>query len=244
MLTSACQNGLPGAGIALRGGLLAWLLASTLLSSGCQRLQLPAIDPNGSCLFLPLPNTTQLAVPPLHSNADQPGFLPSAAFQAPAPPPACVDAGCEPMGVCNLFHRRQQCLNKIHDHFRPAGKAGEIQLTPLRVVAPVGGEVVFLAGVCGEDGYLVKREPIEWMLSPESVGQIIEVNDDAPGKLTSLLQPHRPKVEKLAVNYARGRTSSKPQIIDRGTPSCDDDIHCATARPGSASPRPRRVSVA
>jgi uncharacterized repeat protein (TIGR01451 family) len=96
---------------------------------------------------------------------------------------------------------------------------------PLRVVAPVGGEVVLLAGICGKDGYLVKREPIEWMLSPDSVGQIIEVSDDAPGKLSSFLHPHRPKVEKLDVDFAKGRTSSKAQVIDRGTPDCNDDIH-------------------
>jgi uncharacterized repeat protein (TIGR01451 family) len=124
-----------------------------------------------------------------------------------------------------LFHRKHECLNKIHDHFRSKGKAGEIQLTPLRVVAPVGGEVVFLAGVCGQDNFLVKQEPIEWMLSPDSVGQIIQVSDDAPGKLSGFLHPHRPKVEKLGVDFARGRTSSKAQVIDRGTPDCNDDIH-------------------
>ena len=199
--------------------LLPWLLM------GCQRLQLPAIDPNGRCLFLPLPNTTQLAIPPLHSRPGEPGFLPSPAFQSPSAPPPCLDGNCEPAGVCNLFHRKHQGIQKIHDHFRSAGKAGELQLTPMRIVAPVGGEVVLLAGICGQDGYLVKREPLEWMLSPESVGQIIQVNDDAPGKLSSLLHPHRPKVEKLDVDFAKGRTSAKPQIIDRGTPNCDDDIH-------------------
>ena len=192
---------------------------------GCHRLQLPAIDPNGSCLFLPFPTTTQLQVPPVHSSGDQTGFLPVPAYQAPPAPPPCPDGNCEPSGTCNLFHRKHDCLHKIHDHFRSPGKVGEIQMTPLKVVAPVGGEVVFLAGICGEDGYLVKQEPLEWMLSPESVGQIIEVNDDAPGKLSGFLNPHRPKVEKLDIDFARGRTSSKAQIIDRGTPACTDDIH-------------------
>jgi uncharacterized repeat protein (TIGR01451 family) len=208
------------------------LILLAILLSGCSHLNLhgggiplPAIDPNGSCLFLPPPNKTQLTIPPVHSKGDQTGFLPAPAYQAPEPPAACVDASCEPAGVCNLFQRKDHCVHKIHEHFRPPGKAGEIQLTPLRVVAPVGGEVVFLAGICGDDGFLVKREPIEWMLSPESVGQIIEVNDDAPGKLSGLLHPSRPKVEKLGVDFARGRTSGKNQVIDRGTPSCQDDIH-------------------
>ncbi|HAC91245.1 MAG TPA: hypothetical protein DCF63_11550, partial [Planctomycetaceae bacterium] len=70
-----------------------------------------------------------------------------------------------------------------------------------------------------------KQETIEWMLSPDSVGQIIQVCDDAPGKLSGFLHPHRPKVEKLGVDFARGRTSSKAQVIDRGTPDCSADIH-------------------
>lgn len=205
--------------------LLACTIALLLVSNGCRQLQLPAIDPNGRCLFLPLTNTTQLDIPPLHSSPGQQGIIPTPAYQAPVAPAPCVGANCEPGGVCNLFHRKHDCLHKIHDHFRCPGKMGELQLTPLRVVAPVGGEVVLLAGICGEDGYLVKREPIEWMIAPDSVGQIIEVNDDAPGKLSSLLHPHRPKVEKLGVDFAKGRTSSKAQIIDRGTPNCDDDIH-------------------
>lgn len=200
-------------------------IALLLVCNGCRQLQLPAIDPNGRCLFLPLTNTTQLDIPPLHSSPGQQGIIPTPAYQAPVAPAPCVGANCEPGGVCNLFHRKHDCLNKIHDHFRCPGKMGELQLTPLRVVAPVGGEVVLLAGICGEDGYLVKREPIEWMIAPDSVGQIIEVNDDAPGKLSSFLHPHRPKVEKLGVDFAKGRTSSKAQIIDRGTPNCDDDIH-------------------
>jgi uncharacterized repeat protein (TIGR01451 family) len=228
MLTFAIGNGTPNQKTMQLMGMHVPLLLLLFHIIGCNHLRLPAIDPNGGCIFLPLPNTTQLSVPPIHTTDDQIGFLPSAAFQEPAAPAACVDAACancEPAGVCNLFHRHDHCLHKIHDHFRSAGKSGEIQLTPLRVVAPVGGEVVFLAGICGQDGYLVKREPIEWMLSPESVGQIIEVSDDSPGKLSGLLHPHRPKVEKLGINFARGRTSNKTQVIDRGTPDCRDDIH-------------------
>ncbi|MBX3423856.1 MAG: hypothetical protein KF752_20050 [Pirellulaceae bacterium] len=212
-------------GLASTGWQLALMLCCLCLASGCKHFSLPAIDPNGSKLFLPHPNATQLTLPTLHPRNGQPGLLPSAAFQPPATPPPCLDGRCEPTGVCNLFHRKHQHLHKIHDHFRTPGKAGEIQLTPLRVIAPVGGEVVFLAGICGEDGYLVKQQPLEWMLSPDSVGQIIQVSDDSPGKLSGLLHPNRPKVEKLGIDFARARTSSKPLVIDRGTPGCEDDIH-------------------
>ena len=61
------------------------------------------------------------------------------------------------------------------------------------------------------------------MLSPDSVGTFIEVGDDMKSKLISTLS-HAPKVEKLDVDFARGRTSNKETLITRGTPRTDDDI--------------------
>jgi uncharacterized repeat protein (TIGR01451 family) len=209
----------------LVGVALPIFFVAVTLCSGCARFQLPAIDPNGSRIFLPFPSTTQLNVPRLHDGNGQPGILPTPAFSTPAAPPPCLDGSVEDAGgVCNLFNHKHKLISSVHDHFRTAGKAGEIQLTPLRVVAPVGGEVVLLAGICGEDGYLVKREPIEWMLSPDSVGQFIDVGDDSPGKLAGLMQHKGPKVEKLDVDFARGRTSSNSEVITRGTAKNEDDI--------------------
>lgn len=197
------------------------LLFCAVAFSGCARLRLPAIDPNGSSIFLPLPNTTGLAG---HNGQawGQNGIIPTPAFTTPPAPPPCLDA--KNGGVCNLFGGdKHRVVSKLQNHFDRRGKAGEIQLTPMRVVAPVGGEVVLLAGICGPDGYLVNREPLEWMLSPDSVGTFIEVGDDKLGTLTSLF--HRtPKIEKLDVDFARGRTSSKRTVITRGTPNCNDDI--------------------
>jgi len=36
-----------------------------------------------------------------------------------------------------------------------------LQLTPAKVVAPVGAEVVLLAGLCAPDGYLLGPERVE-----------------------------------------------------------------------------------
>jgi uncharacterized repeat protein (TIGR01451 family) len=203
--------------------LLTALLFAIAIPQGCAHLHLPAIDPTGSRIFLPFPNTTQLAVPHVHDRPGDPasGFLPGPAFRAPPQPPPCAD-GAAPGGVCNLFHHQHNLLSKVHDHFRSPGKAGQIQLTPLRVVAPVQGEVVLLAGICGPDGHFVRRERLEWMLSPDSVGQFIEVGNDARGKLAGFM--HGPVAEKLDVDFARGRTSSRPQVITRGTPQKNDDI--------------------
>lgn len=191
--------------------------------SGCCRWQLPAIDPYGSCIFLPPPNSTQLDFSTFHHGEGH-RLCPEPAFKQPPKPPACHD-DCN-HGVCNLFGDKHGLHSKMQSHFDKRGSAGEIQLTPARVIAPVGGEVVLLAGICGQDGYLVKREPLEWMLSPDSVGTFIEVGDDKPGRLSSFLH-NDPKVEKLDVDFARGRTSSKPVLIDRGTPQPQDDIQLA-----------------
>ena len=197
------------------------LLLAIILSAGCSRF--PAIDPNGQSIFLPHPAATELRVPHLHARDGNPGIIPSDAFPAPAPPPACLDASApEEGGIHNHFKNKKAA---VASHFakKDPGKCGEIQLTPLRVVAPVNGEVLLLAGICGKDGYLVKREPLEWMLSPDSVGQFIEVGDDARGQLISSLRPG-PRVEKLDVDYARGRTSSRETLLTKGTPGNEDDV--------------------
>ncbi len=118
------------------------------------------------------------------------------------------------------------CLAKKKEAEDVRGRCGQLLLTPTRIVAPVGGEVILLAGVCGKDGYLVTNEPIEWMLSPRSVGEFVEVGDDAKGqRRTSFFGKELgPKVEKLGVDFARGRTSREVGNITRGTATNADDL--------------------
>ena len=118
------------------------------------------------------------------------------------------------------------CLAKRKEAEDVRGRCGQLLLTPTRIVAPVGGEVILLAGVCGKDEYLVTNEPIEWMLSPKSVGEFVEVGDDAKGqRRTSFFRKDdSPKVEKLGVDFARGRTSREAGNITRGTSTKADDL--------------------
>jgi uncharacterized repeat protein (TIGR01451 family) len=192
------------------------IILISLLSTGCSSLNLPAIDPTGQQLFLPQPNTTSLTSP---ESCD---LFPTPAFQTPPTPPPCVQGfgpGCGGPATSSCYDP---------NHFKDRGETGQIMMTPLRVVAPVGGEVVLLAGICGQDGYLVTREPMEWMLSPDSVGQFIEVGDEAKGKLISYdlhdTLHGTTKVEKLAVNFARGKTSAREAMITRGSPAKTDDL--------------------
>ena len=104
---------------------------------------------------------------------------------------------------------------------------GELLLEPKRLVASVGREVVLRAGICGEDGYLIKRQPIEFSLSQESVGTIVEVDNTSQHFLRRLF---RRRPERTSTNFAVGRTSLWEQVLARGTVDPSDDIRLAVGQ--------------
>jgi uncharacterized repeat protein (TIGR01451 family) len=89
------------------------------------------------------------------------------------------------------------------------------------MVAPIGTEVVLLGGICGPSGYYVTKQPVEWTLSQESVGNIVDINKARHLYLAKLLSK-APK--KLSSNYAITQTSSSASWIDRGTANPNDDV--------------------
>jgi uncharacterized repeat protein (TIGR01451 family) len=109
----------------------------------------------------------------------------------------------------------------LESKFKSPGKAGEIILTPSRILAPVGSEVVVMAGICGNDGYYVINQPIEWMLAGTSVGHIVEVGGMEHANVNRMIPPSSKKFDG---EYAWGRTSLKPKTLTRGTPTPVDDI--------------------
>ncbi len=173
--------------------------------------------------------------------------LPTPVFTDPAEPPACLvpetaavpvtappaiasTEPCVPSEPCSeecgvgppavLYGRECQIRNVLTLPKR--GKRGCILLTPQKIVAPVGGEVVLKSGICGTDGYLQVGEPLEWMLTPDSVGTLIQVGDDSPGLLHRLARVS--KAEKKDGSYARGVTSTKRTLITRGNLNREDDV--------------------
>jgi hypothetical protein len=186
-----------------------------LLAAGCATLTIPTFDPSGNRVFSS--NPTQLTLP--HHGPNGHGLFPKPSFAEPPPPAACVKAPppkAAPRPTVQAMGAKAQ---------EERGRTGEILLTPTRIVAPVGGEVVLLAGLCGQDGYLVTDEAIEWMLAPDSVGEIVEVGDDLKGKRPTMWKTSgKPTVEKLDVDYARGRTSSVPGRLTRGSSRQTDDL--------------------
>lgn len=166
---------------------------------------------NGWLAGLLHPHRKQSTAPPA-----QPAFVHP---QDPAPCSSCGHRGCNGLG-CRQSGPKQHVIPKPalpNSH----GKLGEIIMTPHRIVAPVGAEVVVLAGICGGDGYFVKNQPLEWMLSNDSVGQIIEVGGMEHEIFNKTVAPTSRKFDG---QYAHGRTGLKAKLLTRGSPSPGDDI--------------------
>ncbi len=159
---------------------------------------------------------------------EKPRFqFPTPAFPEPVTPPACPtppSAGassacnepCVPSAPCN-----GSCANGppavlfgneinlgTNARLPEKGTRGCILLSPQQIVAPVGGEVILLSGICGTDGYLQMNEKLEWMLAPDSVGNFIQVGDDDPGLIHQLVGS-KVRPEKKDPSYAIGVTSTK-----------------------------------
>ena len=94
-------------------------------------------------------------------------------------------------------------------------------MSPSKIIAPVGSEVVVTAGLCGGDSYFVINQPLEWILSSDSAGQIIEVGGTEHPTFNRLVKPTSKKFDG---NYAWGRTGLKYKLLTRGTPTPVDDI--------------------
>lgn len=176
---------------------------------------------------------------------NKPAFgFPTPAFPEPVDPPPCATPAPAAGGICGNSNEpcvpsapcagscatgpRAVLLGSEVDancgcSLPDRGKRGCILLSPQKIVAPVGGEVVLLSGVCGNDGYLQMNEKLEWMLAPDSVGNIIEVGDDEPGVVGRYVGS-RTRPEKKDPSYAIGITSTKKALITRGNLDPNDDV--------------------
>ncbi|MHC4180368.1 MAG: hypothetical protein ACYSWU_22930, partial [Planctomycetota bacterium] len=97
----------------------------------------------------------------------------------------------------------------------------EVILSPQVTVAPVGSEVVLVAGVLGPDGYLRTNRRLEWSLAPGGVGSFVAVGKNGP---VDLLLGDFTRPKKIDNTFAVGSTSRKYLQLDRGTPTTEDDI--------------------
>ncbi|MBX7073234.1 MAG: DUF11 domain-containing protein [Pirellulales bacterium] len=134
--------------------------------------------------------------------------------------PCCGPRPCQPKTAAPPKPKQPNFRpdpNPLHEQHRPAG----IFVSPRQVIAPVGSEVVVLAGLCDHESHLIADENVEWLLAPGGVGQFMQV-----GRRNSLhyLNIFTAASEKVDNSYAIGTTSSKYVCLTRGTPTLDDDV--------------------
>jgi uncharacterized repeat protein (TIGR01451 family) len=115
-----------------------------------------------------------------------------------------------------------QIAGPVCENGAQAAAGPVLTITPSRLVAPVGSEVALVAGICDGRGYYVLRQPLEWMLAQDGVGQIMCVGRESPLGASYVLR-HSP--QKVATNYVRAHTSTIEQTVDRGNGNRADDIY-------------------
>ena len=97
-----------------------------------------------------------------------------------------------------------------------------VTLSPRRMIAPVGSEVVMLAGVVGADNYLTTNARVQWMIAPGGVGHFVNIDQS---HWVNCLVLDFTKPRKITETYAIGTTSRKYLRLTRGTTAPQDDVY-------------------
>lgn len=200
---------------------------------GCSGL--PRIDPSGQRLLIfpgeepPIPSLPVASTLPA-----PPSNLPAAPQNVVAPPATTdpylpgtpgstvtTDLLGRPVVVGPALGATGTPVAGVSTVIAPPVTGDRIVVSPQRVIAPIGTEVVVKAGVCNDDGYLLANQRIEWMLSRAGAGEIVTVGHRDQYDI-GRLPWHSPK--KIDGNYAIGMTSPYAECLDRGTPDPSDDV--------------------
>ena len=201
------------------------LLAITVCAmvvSGCAQFNAPRIDPTGDRLFAePLfaPAAAPTAFPPITTcppvvaNPTTPVAPPPTTTGAPliTGPPVSTD----PQAATDPAYRDLPGSPRASDR-------SDVVVSPLETVAPVGSEVVVLAGVFGADSCLRTNERVEWMLAPGGAGQFVDLGKRTPA---DYLVGDFSRPRKIDNSFAVGSTSRRNLRLTRGTPNPTDDVY-------------------
>lgn len=96
-----------------------------------------------------------------------------------------------------------------------------VMVTPAKIIAPVGSEVIVQAAVCGQDKALIANEPVEWSIAPNSVGYFVQAGETGPLEWLHHVSRTTRKVDNT---FAISSTSPKFIMLNRGTPESTDDV--------------------
>lgn len=174
------------------------------MAAGCAGLRCPRIDPSGERIFVWPKNQVAPAVPST-ANQQAPPVFTDPVFPQPALTPNA--------GLAGLV---------------PPLPQDRLTITPGRVLAPVGSEVILKAGLCTSENFLLTDSKIEWLLARDEVGEFVELGGRGWTK-NPWIPWNKPK--KIDNNYATGYTARVPLQITRGTASPTDDVQ---VQPGEA----------
>lgn len=182
------------------------LLAQTMLVGGCATCDMPRIDPSGERLFVS------------QSGQTAPLGVPVGSQPVVSAPDACAPAGATAVPVAAAGPTAAIGGPITVDQKRPRY---ELIVWPGKTIAPVGSEVVLLAGIRDQENYLRKNEPLEWILTPESAGYFVNLKDTSCWDYLALDFTHPRKVNS---HYALGSTTRLGETLTRGTPTPTDDV--------------------
>ena len=206
-------------GIAKRLGWLIFALLGVVWISGCSQLRIPRIDPTGQRLFLPAPAYTTI----------EPGLpfrgsfrFSEPAYRTPPNPPPCPPgmlAGTPSTATAPAIETTPVSLSNMpplrtayRPEVPPAGShpnATRLVIAPHGVVALVGKPKLLKASLYSPDGTRLAGQPVEWILSQESVGHFVAVSEE--GRFDGRRpRPNTPR--KLSNDYALGRTASSARL--------------------------------
>lgn len=147
--------------------------------------------------------------------ADFPRIDPTGArvFTRPAPPGPIAAGPGQLQTTDSIYH---QYPRKMGHHDRTA-----VTVTPARIIAPVGSEVVVQAAVCDRNRDLSPGEKVEWSIAPNSVGYFVQAGE--AGALEWLHHASY-RTRKIDNTFAVSATASKFVMLNRGTPQSTDDV--------------------
>ncbi len=194
--------------------LLAVLACVTMCAAGCCCALCPRIDPTGeSCFICPWnqPQAAVAAAPVAIAAAPSTVVAPPVGTDPVFPAPAAVAAGAPALATATPA---SIALANV-----PQDK---VNISPERILAPVGSEVVLKASVCTTEGYTLADQKVEWMLGRNGVGQFVEVS--GKGWMHPPLLPWN-KPKKVDNYLATGWTSNAPLCVTRGTADPADDVN-------------------
>lgn len=174
-----------------------------VLVSGCAGL--PRIDPSGRRILIwPEPEANTAPSLPSMGNVDVPPVYAGGGTAVGPPPTAPLGQLTAPQATTALSPAKER-----------------LSITPARLLAPVGSEVILKAGVCGDNGYLRTNRRIDWLLGQQGVGQFVTVGEQ--GEFDILRAPWQ-RPNKQDNSYAVGYTTPFSVCLRRGNDDATDDV--------------------